>query len=72
MLLEGSLPNSERKILYHFIHAINQRRYVTQVSESSLLHLSLDGWTAADNYSFDHLYEYVSVLGDTFLEMYSI
>lgn len=42
------------------IHSINRYQFVTQTSGASLLHLSLDGLTTADDYYFDRRYKYIA------------
>jgi hypothetical protein len=61
ILLETSISDSERRVLYQFICAMNQHRYATQAYGSSLLHLSVNRWTIADDYSFDHMYKCVPI-----------
>jgi hypothetical protein len=54
-----NIPISDRREIYRFIYSINQYQYVTRTNGSSLLHLSMNDNTSADDYFIDRTCKYV-------------
>jgi hypothetical protein len=49
---------TNRREIYRFIYSINQNQYVTHANGSSLLHLSMNDNTSADDYFIDRTCKY--------------
>ncbi len=49
----------DRREIYRYLVSINQHKYVTYVDDSSLLHLSLNDNTSADDYFIDRTCKYI-------------
>ena len=47
-----------RREIYRFLYSLNQQKYVTQIDGSSLLHLSVDKKSSADEYFIDRTCKY--------------
>jgi len=51
-----------RQEIYRYLVSINQHKYVTYVDGSSLLHLTLNENTSADDYFIDRTCKYISLI----------
>ncbi|UJR32823.1 hypothetical protein I4U23_020285 [Adineta vaga] len=58
ILSKSTLPATGQKVFYRQIHSIIQRQYVTRTSGSSLLHMSLDIHSSANDYFIDRICTY--------------
>ncbi|CAF0804188.1 unnamed protein product [Rotaria sordida] len=58
ILSKSIISNNDRQIFYRQIRIIVQHQYVTQTDRSSLLHLSLNNHTSANDYFIDFICKY--------------
>ncbi len=49
---------TDRREIYQYLYSINQYKYVTRLDGSSLLHLSMNDNTSADDYFIDRSCKY--------------
>ncbi|CAF0976258.1 unnamed protein product [Rotaria sp. Silwood1] len=62
LLTKMNISVTDRRQIYQYLRMINQHKYITRVSGSSLLHLSLDSNTLADDFFIERSCKYPCLL----------
>lgn len=56
---------TDRREVHRYLRSVNQQKYVTRVDESSLLHLSVNDDTVADDFFIDRTCKYAIKINET-------